>query len=893
MIGRTVSHYRILEELGSGGMGVVYRATDLRLGREVALKFLPENLTRDAAAVERFEREARAAAAITHPNICTVYEIGEYNGLPFISMELLEGETLKKRIGSDLIPVDTLLDWAIQITQGLEAAHARGIAHRDLKPANLFITKIGQIKILDFGVVKLLFPRKPVATGSGNTMTVVGTDPGSPMGTPAYMSPEQARGDEVDVRTDLFSLGVVLYEMATGNLPFQGSSTATVIASLLRDTPRRPRDFNQTLPVELDRVITRALEKDPETRYQTAADLRSDLRRVKREIGFGATEEPLSSSFEIPVRNRRTTVLWLLAAITVIIWSTAAIFGLARPLPPPRVLSTTQITSDHRPKSAPFLTDGSRLYFNTGNNIAPQPYEVSVEGGESVPVPLQLPNAWLLDISRDRSQILAGSFGQNPYSFNVVTLWTAPVLGGSPRRIDDLVVGDASWSPDGQELVFTREGEKELDIARSDGTGIRKLITVQGIPSSPRWSPDERTIRFTVRTTYRWSTVGNEPLSSTVWEISTNGSHLHAMFPDRRDSQCCGNWTRDGKYFVFQATSNGVTTIWASREKRRWFERVSHQPVQLTTGPTSTYGPTPSLDGKRLFVAGSQPRIELIRYDMKSEQFVPFFSRTSAEGLDFSKDGKWVTYASYPEQTLWRSTVNGEERLQLTVPPLRANLPRWSPDGTRIAFMGFYPGQREKIFLIRADGGELQQLTSGENNSDPTWSPDGNSLAFGGYPLNAVQASKQMAVQVLDLTTRRVSTLPGSEGFWSPRWSPDGHYVAALSTDTQTLLFFDFRTSKWTDLARANFGYPSWSRDSQYIYFDTIGEDAAIFRVRIRDRKVERIVSLKKRSTEGRLFGSLDWPGPRRFSSRGTRCQFRRNLRLGLGSAIEVREWQR
>jgi serine/threonine protein kinase len=322
-------------------MGVVYRAEDLKLKREVALKFLPEDVSRDRVAVERFEREAEAAAAINHPNICTVHEIGEFEGSPYIAMELMEGETLKHRITNEPVAVNTLLDWAIQISDGLDVAHARGIVHRDLKPANLFITNRGQVKILDFGLAKLRSEKKAAAAAvSERTRTAVQTDPGHTMGTPAYMSPEQARGEQLDGRTDLFSLGIVLYQMATGKLPFDGTSTAAIMASILRDSPEPPIRTNQELPAELERIINKALEKDRDLRCQSASELRSDLKRLKRDLDSGRVlaraeihEPPAGNSshpttLAVPERHTGSGLLrsrWMALAIVVVIGAMAVV----------------------------------------------------------------------------------------------------------------------------------------------------------------------------------------------------------------------------------------------------------------------------------------------------------------------------------------------------------------------------------------------------------------------------------------------------------------------------------------------------------------------------------------------------------------------------------------
>ena len=837
--GTILGQYEIRSPLGAGGMGEVYRAHDTRLDREVAIKVLPGSLTSDPDRLRRFEQEARAAAALNHPNILAVYQMATHEGVSYMVSELLDGETLRERLRRGPIPLRKAIDYAVQIAHGLAAAHDKGIVHRDLKPDNLFVTQDGRVKILDFGLAKLARPRDASgveATIAGVEATMpYGTEPGLVMGTVGYMSPEQVRGKTADHRSDIFAFGTILYEMVTGTQTFRKPTSAETMTAILNEDPPSISQVTAATPPGLQRVVHRCLEKNPEQRFQSASDMAFALEALS---DTGMTPSTGSHAHLGEPASRRGIAI-AGAALAVLLGVGAVAYFWSSPPAVPKVSNYVQLTHDGQPK---YLvgTEGSRLflYVPSGDNQGMD--EMSTSGGD--PIKMQLPplsfnSPRALSLSKDGSELLVMDGHGVPLSG---PLWSVPLVGGSPRKLGDIAGQGGAWSADGKFIAYSNGNS--LFTAKADGTDARKVITIgdSGFVFTPVWSPDGNQLRF------MYGTTADAP--SYFMEVSVDGTGLHRLMPEwaNPDSPCCGGWTGDGKYFVFMTGDQ----IWALPRKAG-FLHSEPKPSQLTSSPMPLSPPLQSTDGKKLFVVGRTLRGELTRYDLKSGRFEPYLGGISAEYVSFSKDGQWVAYVSFPEGTLWRSKMDGSERLQLTYAPSQVMLPRWSRDGKTILFSNAGTNKPAKIYEVSVEGGSLRPLMpdNPDPQTDPNWSPDGSKIVFAGRT-----ADPTSSIRVFDLATRQVSTLPGSQGMYSPRWSTDGRYIPALSVDSKRLLLFDFQTQKWTELAQGSMGWLEWSKDGQYLQAADASGTGAIIRIRLSDHKTERVVDLKNFATTG-FFG--------------------------------------
>jgi Tol biopolymer transport system component len=766
LTGETVSHYRVLEKLGGGGMGVVYRAEDTRLGRQVALKFLPEGLAKDPQALERFRREAQAASALDHPNICTIYDIGEHDVQPFIVMQLLEGQTLKHRVASKPFAVDQTLELGIQLADALDAAHSKGIVHRDIKPANIFVTNRGQAKILDFGLAKLT-PQmlRSAQQDVGGGVTLSGsegsqelptrtideehlTSPGTAMGTVAYMSPEQARGEELDARTDLFSLGVVLYEMATGHPPFSGNTSAVIFEGILTKAPTSPVRLNPQVPAKLEEIINKLLEKDRDLRYQSAAELRTDLKRMKRDTTSGrsaavsgaiaAAQAPVSGATAIPEAVRAPAskrAAWLGAAgLLVVAGVVAAWFALKEQAPQPSgPLKVVPFTSTAGGKSDPaFSPDGSDLAFSWGSDKDHHQhiYRQLVGAGS----PLQLTSGDSDDFnpvwSPDGRYIAFIRLSPQGNGFYLV-----PSLGGPERKIADLYAdvvnfegGGLDWSPDGKHLVtadrISSSASKVSLVLLSVDDGQRKVIegSTESYLSEPVVSPDGTTIAF-------WQ--GKGFLAYDIYLVPLAGGEPKRLTNDNQQVHGMA-WTPHGKEIVFSSSRGGVSSLWK-------VAAAGGAPEPVGTGGENAATISISRHGDRLAYVASRVDFNIWRAAGPNSAGsaaapAPLIASTMLDNApNYSPDGKRIAFGSDRSGTfeIWVCDSDGSNPVQLTsLGAADTGTPRWSPDGKWIAFDSRKEGHAD-IYVIPAEGGAPRRLTteSAENNV-PSWSRDGKWIYF-------------------------------------------------------------------------------------------------------------------------------------------------------------------
>jgi len=828
--------FSIVRFIARGGMGEVYEAEDLDLRERVALKILRPTIAADRKSLEALKREIHCARVVTHPNVNRMFDLAHHR-LPgggevaFLTMELLEGETLADRLKrAGRMTISEAWPLIEQMAAGLSAAHKAGIVHRDFKPGNVMLVGTPTLRaiITDFGLSHAVDTQ--VAGGgpsSGSASGVFGTAP--------YIAPEQLEGGPVTPATDVYALGVVLYEMLTGTVPFGGQSPFSVAMKRLNESPVPPHAHVPDLDAKWQKVILRCLERDPADRFPSTADVVTAL--CGKPVGRASRTRLRTSILAGGLTALTAAVLW---------WP----FSRNR-LPTPPLSSPVRLTNDGRQKSGQGAVDASWIYFPETVGFRTILAKASLSPGKTQEIGTPFPNVYLLDSSPDQAELLVASSNSSyGYAFGprfASPIWRLPTSSFAPHRVGHVTTHAAAWSPDGRHIAYA--AGRELREVDTEGNNARVIATAPADIGWISWSPDGETVAFDsyvpAGVQIDWKVHADGRLR-TLW-APLSGAPGHVL-PGP-------TWTPDGKYFFVRA---GDGTIWLVPQSKGFFSSVHWQPIQLNLGLGSVLACF-SKNGKKAYaVVKGTARHEFMIYDRRANDIVQLkqLSSISASTAAFSPNGKWIAYSDESNSQLWRSKSDGTGQIPLTSPPFDGALPAWSPDGSRIAFMGNLKGKESRIYSVARDGGEprpvvpesVWPLPSGALDhwqGGPTWSPGGKQIAFGengGYfPL-----SPACAVHIFDIGTQRLSTIPHSEGLWTARWSPSGRYLAALTRDDEKLMLYDFQTQKWTLLDGGFIGdNPAWSHDGRYLYYlKPYAKPPAIMRLRVPGGKPECVADL-------------------------------------------------